>query len=79
MKHLIVIRDPFCELGTKVIDYVAAGLLIMNYFDEPNIFTDYFDACLDVGFGRNVDIPEIRRSVLVREGLKHLFPGLACE
>lgn len=69
---LTIIRDPLYELGTKVYDYIALGLPVVNYFDEPNNFTDYFDACLDVPFGRNSKIPEIRRSVLIEKGLKNV-------
>ncbi|MBE0440394.1 MAG: hypothetical protein IBX57_11700 [Gammaproteobacteria bacterium] len=69
---LSIVRDPGYEFGTKVYDYIALGLPVVNYFDEPNNFTDYFDACLDVGFGRNHEVPEIRRSVLIEKGLKDI-------
>ena len=69
---LSIIRDPAYEFGTKVYDYIALGIPIVNYFDFPNNFTDYFDACLDSSFGNNSQIPEIRRSVLIEQGLKNV-------
>ena len=69
---LALLRDPDYEFGTKVYDYIAVGLPVVNYFDSPNSFTDYFDACLDVSFDRNRIVPEIRRSVLVEKGLRHV-------
>lgn len=67
---LTIIRDPLYELGTKVYDYIALGIPVVNYFDVPNNFTNYFDACLDVPFNKISGIPEIRRSVLIEQGLK---------
>lgn len=69
---LTIIRDPDYDFGTKVYDYIAIGLPVVNYFDSPNNFTDYFDACLDVSFGRNNVIPEIRRSVLIKNELDNV-------
>ena len=69
---LCVIRDPSYDFGTKVFDYIALGLPIVNYFDEPNNFTEYFDACLDVPFSKEAIIPEIRRSVLIESALKNI-------
>lgn len=69
---LTIIRDPLYDLGTKVYDYIALGLPIVNYFDEPNNFTDYFNACLDLPFSNNNKVPEIRRSVLIENGLKNV-------
>ena len=79
MKPLNIVQDALCQFGTKELDYIASSIAIVNCFDEPNHFTDYVDLCVDVGFWRNFEIPDIRRSVLIRNGLKHLFPGLACE
>ncbi|WP_067865117.1 glycosyltransferase family protein [Neptuniibacter marinus] len=70
---LSIIRDPDYELGTKVYDYIALGLPIVNYFDEPNNFTNYFDACLDVSFNKCAKIPEIRRSILIKSVLDGFF------
>ena len=69
---LTIIRDPDYDFGTKIYDYIALGLPVVNYFERPNNFTDYFDACLDVGFGRRLEIPEIRRSALIEQGLKEI-------
>lgn len=67
---LTIIRDPLYDLGTKVYDYIALGMPVVNYFDVPNNFTNYFDACLDVPFNKTSEMPEIRRSVLIEQGLK---------
>lgn len=72
---LTILRDPSYELGTKVYDYIALGLPIINYFDQPNNFTNYFDAFLDVSFNGNVSAPEIRRNVLIERELKKYFEG----
>jgi glycosyltransferase involved in cell wall biosynthesis len=70
---LTILRDPSYEWGTKIYDYIALGLPVVNYFDRPNGFTDYFDACLDVSFNNNVKAPEIRRSVLIKSALDGTF------
>ena len=62
---LVVLRDPSYDFGTKVYDYIALGLPIVNYFDKPNNFTNYFDICLDEPFGTSKKVPEIRRSKLI--------------
>lgn len=67
-----LLRDPDYEFGTKVFDYIALGLPVVNYFDSPNRFTDYFDGCLDVPFNGQVPPPEIRRSVLIKNMLESL-------
>lgn len=69
---LSVLRDPEYEFGTKVFDYIALGLPVVNYFDSPNKFTDYFDGCLDVPFNKKTRIPEIRRSVLIANALENV-------
>ncbi len=69
---LSIVRNPDYELGTKVYDYIALGLPIVNYFNEPNNFTKYFDACLDVSFGKNTKIPEINRTKLIENALKNV-------
>lgn len=69
---LTIIRDPAYDLGTKIYDYIALDLPVINYFDEPNNFTDYFDACLDLPFNRNKKVPEIRRSVLIEKALMNV-------
>tara|TARA_Y100000758_G_scaffold276990_2_gene222130 strand:- start:1337 stop:2332 length:996 start_codon:yes stop_codon:yes gene_type:complete len=66
---IVVLRDPGYEFGTKVYDYIALGLPVVNYFDEPNNFTNYFDACLDVSFNSNARRPEIRRGKLIEREL----------
>lgn len=68
---LTVLRDPSYELGTKIYDYIALDLPVVNYFDRPNNFTDYFDACLDVPFNSRAIKPEICRNILIE---KELFP-----
>jgi|TARA_Y100000780_G_C13673681_1_gene413379 flavodoxin len=70
---LSIVRNPDYELGTKVYDYIALGLPIVNYFDEPNNFTNYFDACLDVSFNKCAKTPEIRRSILIKSVLDGFF------
>lgn len=62
---ITILRDPSYEFGTKVYDYIALGLPVVNYFREPNSFTNYFDACLDVPFNNEAVVPEIRRSKLI--------------
>lgn len=69
---LSIIRDPDYDYGTKIYEYIALGLPVVNYFEVPNNFTDYFDACLDVPFERNATRPEIRRSVLIESALAHI-------
>lgn len=66
---LTILRDPAYEFGTKVYDYIALGLPVVNYFDEPNNFTRYFDACLDKPFDETAEVPEIRRSKLIEREL----------
>lgn len=72
---LTILRDPSYELGTKIYDYIALGLPVVNYFETPNNFTDYFDACLDVSFNSTAVMPEIRRSVLIESVLSRYFKG----
>lgn len=64
---LIVLRDPAYEFGTKIYDYIALGIPVINYFEEANCFTKYFNACLDTTWEKGGEIPEIRRSVLVQK------------
>lgn len=66
---LTVLRDPDYEFGTKIYDYIALGLPVINYFDKPNNFTQYFDACLDMPFNKQAVLPEIRRSYLIKNAL----------
>lgn len=66
---LTILRDPSYEFGTKVYDYIALNLPIVNYFAEPNNFTDYFDAYLDVPFKKKTPSLEIRRSKLISDVL----------
>lgn len=66
---LTILRDPSYDYGTKIYDYIALGLPVINYFDEPNNFTKYFDACLDKPFNKNAKIPEIQRSKLISRAL----------
>lgn len=47
---LAIIRDPSYDYGTKIFEYVACELKVVNYFSEPNHFTNYFDGCFDVNF-----------------------------
>lgn len=44
---LVVIRDPDYDYGTKIFDYIACDLKVVNYFTESNEFTDYFNQYLD--------------------------------
>lgn len=62
---MTILRDPSYDFGTKVYDYIALGLPVVNYFCEPNSFTDYFDVYLDVPFNNEAVAPEIRRSKLI--------------
>lgn len=41
-----VIRDPSYDFGTKVFDYIAAGIPVLNYFVEANNFTRFFGGYL---------------------------------
>jgi hypothetical protein len=72
---LTIIRDPSYEFGTKIYDYIALGLPVVNYFDTANNFTRYFDACLDIPVNTNASIPEIRRSTLIESVLSNYFRG----
>ena len=72
---LAVVRNPEYELGTKVYDYIALSLPIVNYFDKPNNFTTYFNNFLDVPFDSENDSPEIRRSVLIKSVLSQHIKG----
>ena len=64
---LTIVRDSSYEFGTKVYDYIALGLPVVNYFDKPNNFTRYFDSCLDYPFDINATPPEIRRLKLISD------------
>lgn len=66
---LVILRNPDYEFGTKIYDYIALNLKTVNYFDEPNNFTKYFDGCLDKPFDPKAMIPEFRRSFLIRIAL----------
>lgn len=66
---LVLLRDPSYEFGTKVYDYIALALPIVNYFASENNFTKYFDACLDVPFNSRSSVPEIRRELLTSSAL----------
>lgn len=47
---LAIIRDPSYDYGTKIFEYVACELKVINYFSESNHFTNYFDGCFDINF-----------------------------
>jgi len=47
---LAIIRDPNYDYGTKIFEYVACELKVINYFSESNNFTNYFDGCFDINF-----------------------------
>jgi hypothetical protein len=68
-----VLRDPKYEFGTKVFDYLALGLPILNYFDEPNAFTEYFDGYLDVPFNNSRKQIDIVRSSQVETVFLKVF------
>ncbi len=70
---MVIIRDPSYDFGTKIYDYIALGLPVVNYFESPNSFTNYFDSCLDFPFGKNRNIPEISREILLANKLKFYF------
>lgn len=69
---LSIIRDPDYDYGTKIYEYIALGLPVVNYFEAPNAFTNYFDACLDEPFNKNTALPEVRRSFLIESALAHI-------
>lgn len=73
---LVILRDPSYEFGTKVYDYLALGLPVINYFDTPNKFTNYFDACLDKHFSDEAKQPEICRSKLISTVLDQEFKNV---
>lgn len=62
-----IVRDPSYEIGTKVYDYIALGIPVVNYFDTPNNFTNYLDPYLDKPFKDDSDKPEIIRELLIEE------------
>jgi len=70
---IVIVRDPSYEYGTKIYDYIAMGLPVVNYFDEPNNFTKYFDPALDFPFLFNKEMPEINRGVLIQRGMEFLI------
>lgn len=73
---LTIIRDPDYDFGTKVYDYIALGLPVINYFSKPNNFTKYFDAHLDTSFNKNADKVEFRRSILIESQLKTIIKDI---
>lgn len=68
-----VVRDPDYELGTKVFDYIALGLPILNYFYQPNPFTDYFNNYLDAPFDRPLCQISVLRSEQIESVLSRIF------
>jgi hypothetical protein len=68
-----VIRDPDYDFGTKVYDYIALGLPVLNYFSEPNSFTNYFNAYLDDPFYGQTEERKISRSEQIRTVLTGIF------
>lgn len=62
-----IVRDPSYELGTKVYDYIALGIPVVNYFDTPNNFTNYLDPYLDKPFKLDSKKPEIVREFLIEK------------
>lgn len=69
---IAIVRDPSYDYGTKIYDYIALGLSVVNYFDEPNNFTQYFDPALDFPFISNKEMPEIDRGILIQRGMEFL-------
>jgi hypothetical protein len=62
---IAVIRDPSYDFGTKVFDYTAIGLPILDYFDDRNSFTKFFSSWLDTSFSpNNSDISQDRITVI---------------
>ena len=49
---IALVRDPAYEYGTKAFDYISQGIPIVNYFEEPNLYTGYF-----AGFFVNDELP----------------------
>jgi hypothetical protein len=43
---ITIIRDPRYEYGTKIFDYILCEKPILNYFDEENNFTKFFQGYL---------------------------------
>lgn len=65
-----VIRDPDYDFGTKVFDYIALGLPVLNYFPEKNSFVRYFNRYLDKPF----DGPAMKRDI---SRLNHISEALS--
>lgn len=64
-----IIRDPDYDFGTKVYDYIACNLPIINYFSKENNFTRYFDSYLDVPFSVDVQKRVISRKKLIEKSI----------
>ena len=47
---IAIIRDDEYELGTKVFDYVAMGVPILDVFDKKSKFRQYFSGCFDTDY-----------------------------
>lgn len=62
---VVIIRDPTYELGTKVYEYISSSTPVLNYFDEPNNFTNYFEGVLDYEFGKKSNFSKL----IIREDI----------
>lgn len=62
---LTVIRDEKYELGTKVYEYLSYKKPILNYFDDQNNFTKYFDGAFD----KNKTSSSVFSKEIIRENL----------
>lgn len=62
---LTIIRDPDYDYGTKIFEYLACDLKVINYFYEKNNFTEYFDGAFDLNFSDN----SIFDKCIIRESL----------
>lgn len=51
---LAIIRDPRYEYGTKVFDYIACGVPILNYLPFDNDFIRTFSGCFDTDYDPEV-------------------------
>ena len=44
---IAIIRDPNYDYGTKIFEYIASGIKVLNYFPNENNFVNNFSGCFD--------------------------------
>lgn len=49
-----IIRDTDYDYGTKIFDYIASGIPILDYYDDASPFKEYFKGCFDTDYNESV-------------------------